>query len=264
MGCHVSQPSLLAEELGNLQGFCGFACKYFPLRDPSLFALYTNPNLLSNFLSFLLVRQNLGNTIYSHTGTANKVLDFLLTEAGFMTPAGPHLPGFTCPIDIRMRLCCLSWTSVGVQTYDPQDRANITAVRQWMVSLSGDAKKARPSKQLDYSMLQQDGRWMEAPQFYAFTQRLMMEGNLLLPCSGALLRASNALKQLSWCTGAEVAKVLTSGGQVSTTGLDALQAGVVFPLLFGNVGTIRPSAMYSLQHPDYTVSFFTCQLTVVW
>ena len=68
-----------ADEIERVQAYFGFVCKYYPVDDPSLVGMYTNPNLLAYFLSFLLARSVGGSALYSHTSTANKVLDWIMT-----------------------------------------------------------------------------------------------------------------------------------------------------------------------------------------
>ena len=42
--------------------------------------------------------------------------------------------------------------------------------------------------------------------------------------------------------------------QITDVGdLDILQAGVIFPFMFGWVAPVRPSMIWSLQHPEYQV-----------
>jgi len=87
VGTAAEQLLPAADEVERVQAYCGFVCKYYPVDDPSLVGMYTNPNLLSYFLSFLLARAVGGSALYSHTSTANKVLDWILTTVRCPTPA---------------------------------------------------------------------------------------------------------------------------------------------------------------------------------
>jgi len=56
--------------------------------------------------------------------------------------------------------------------------------------------------------------------------------------------------------GAEVATQLRGDPTYMATAsqLDTLQAGTIFPLMFGHVGTIRPSCVISMQSANYKVN----------
>jgi hypothetical protein len=59
---------------------------------------------------------------------------------------------------------------------DEQVTVNIQAIRQWMDSLTYDARKLRPSKQLDCTVLERQGQWMDASGMFKVAQKLMLAG----------------------------------------------------------------------------------------
>ena len=67
-----------ADHQGQVEAYLGFCIKYWSLVDPSLEACFTNPNMVSFYLSFILARGRKGSYISTICNTFGKVLEYIM------------------------------------------------------------------------------------------------------------------------------------------------------------------------------------------
>jgi len=67
-----------SDHQGQVEAYLGFCNKYWTLVDPSLEACFTNPNMISFYLSFILAREGKGSYISTICNTIGKVLEYVM------------------------------------------------------------------------------------------------------------------------------------------------------------------------------------------
>lgn len=70
-----------ADTFNRVLEFVGFACKYFPIDNPSLMAVYSNPGILAAFFSFIYARGWRASTISTQSTAIDKVLVWCAAKA---------------------------------------------------------------------------------------------------------------------------------------------------------------------------------------
>ena len=66
--------------------YVGFACKYFPITDPTLMAVYANTGIMASFFSFIFARGWRAATIKTQSTAIDKVLAWPQGSAGAAAP----------------------------------------------------------------------------------------------------------------------------------------------------------------------------------
>ena len=148
-------------------------------------------------------------------------------------------------------------------------KANLMALPPWYNTFVLQAKRVIPKRRQLSAALSKDGRWVDAAQMFQHSKNFLTQGwaTPLLGtrpfeyCSSArhwghprmTLSTRAGLLTEHPAAGAAIAERLQKGVSVSVDDLAVFMAGVIVPFMFGFFGPVRPSAMISLQHPDYEV-----------
>ncbi len=176
----------------------------------------------------------------------------------------------------------LDVTHSSYQTYDllsdavqkalpDEAKANLLALPPWYNTFVQQAKRVIPKRRRDTAALAEEGRWIEAAEMFQHSKNFLNQGGphaILSPhLHPACLVWQGRSSDLTWkhlLAGAAIGERLQKGIRTSVDELAVFMAGVVIPFMFGFFGPVRPSALISLQHPDYQVHLCCCFISVSW